>query len=493
MADLDKLADKLKDIIRNTPPDILQETTYTCVANVCVFITTFKAKKGTPGWSSHVVSEETNEPILSRKDQELIETMFTKAPWLLEVLEDEKQQRGGSLPNLKTSDGSLVQKLREGAPLTGDDVSLDAMFQSFLKKTDELDKFWDAFAYENPGFAKKLNSDLIVPIPPIPPYLPVSIRVPVPKKPLAIFLVLFIDSIRLSAALAGQKAVALTLLVFLEEIITGQWRQALLTGAGFLSPSGVAIGIIAKYIVNAWTLMSPDLRSRILMDLFQGSKSLLIGFLLWSVNTLTPLRLKDPIARALKAATDKVGEFEEKVKNLETKASEKLKPLGYRLKFPGLDFSPIQQITMDDLQNLQALARWDKFFCTAEFQALLKPLLQEPITRLAIELIGVPTITEEKYALCKRDEPYPSMAEVVMTSAQPILERDPEAPQSMDLAKAKIQETKEAVESKVQETKEAVEEASPVAKGGNRKKARKTRSLRRKRLNRHTRKFVQKD
>ena len=502
MADLDKLADQLKDIIRNTPPDILHETTYTCIANLCVFVTTFKAKKGEPGWSSKVVSEETDEPILSGKEQELVEIMFKKAPWLLEVLEDEKDtsQSGGgddtAIPDFKTGESSLIQKIQQGAPLTGDDVSLDAMFQSFLKKTEEMDKFWDAFAYENPGFAKKLNSDLIVPIPAIPPYIPVSMRIPVPKKPLAVFLVLLVDSIRLSAALAGQKTIALTLLVFLEEVITGQWRQALLTGAGFFSPSGVAIGIIAKYMVNAWTLMSADLRSRILMDVFQGSKSLLIGFLLWSVNTLTPLRLKEPIARALKQATDKVGEFEDKVKNLETKASEKLKPLGYRLKFPGLDFSPIQQITMDDLQNLQALARWDTFFCTAEFQTLLKPLLQEPITRLAIELLGVPTTTEEKYALCKRGEPYPSMAEAVMSSAEPVIERDPEAgpdlmtqaQEAVDEVKAQAEEVKGDIQAKVEEVKEDI----PVKKGGSRKK-RKTRSLRRKRLNRHTRKFVQKE
>jgi hypothetical protein len=312
------------------------------------------------------------------------------------------------------------------------------------------------------------------------------VNVPVPKKPLAIFLVALIDSIRLSAALAGQQAIGLTILVFLEEILTGQWRQALLTGAGFFSPSGVAIGIIAKYMVNAWTLMSPDLRSRIVMDLFQGSKSLLVGFLLWSVNTLTPLRLKDPIARALKQATDKVGEFEGKVKNLEAKASEKLKPLGYRLKFPGLDFSPIQQITMDDLQNIQALARWDTFFCTAEFQGLLKPLMNEPITRLAIELIGVPTVAEEKYALCKRDEPYPSMAEVVMDSAQPMLERDPDAPPLLP----EMPEMPEAP--KLPEAPKMPEVPIPKV-GGSRKKPRKTRTLRRKRLNRHTRKLVQKD
>jgi hypothetical protein len=487
MADLDKLANQLKDIIRNTPPDILHETMYTCVANLCVFVTTFKAKKGEPGWSSKVVAEDTGEPVLSSKEQEVVEHLFRKAPWLLEVLEDEVQdQKGGAMPNLKTGDGSLVQKLQEGAPLTGEDVSLDAMFQSFLKKTEEVDKFWDAFAYENPGFAKKLNSDLIVTIPRIPPYIPIPVNVPVPKKPLAIFLVALIDSIRLSAALAGQQAIGLTILVFLEEILTGQWRQALLTGAGFFSPSGVAIGIIAKYMVNAWTLMSPDLRSRIVMDLFQGSKSLLVGFLLWSVNTLTPLRLKDPIARALKQATDKVGEFEGKVKNLEAKASEKLKPLGYRLKFPGLDFSPIQQITMDDLQNIQALARWDTFFCTAEFQGLLKPLMNEPITRLAIELIGVPTVAEEKYALCKRDEPYPSMAEVVMDSAQPMLERDPDAPPLLP----EMPEMPEAP--KLPEAPKMPEVPIPKV-GGSRKKPRKTRTLRRKRLNRHTRKLVQKD
>lgn len=438
--------------------------------------------------------------MLNRKDQELLERLVAQAPWLLDVLDDTPEQEqpqpqpqaGGAVPSLGSAKGSLIQTTQALPPLTGDDVSLDLMFQKFLDKTEEIDKFWDEFAYQSPGIAKKLNSDLIVTIPPIPPYLPISTQVPIPKKPLALFLIALIDSIRLSSALAGYPSTALTVLVFVEEIITGQWRQALLTSAGFLSPSGVAFGVLGKYSINAWTLISPDLRSRILLDMFQGSKSLLIGFLVWSANTVVPQKLKEPVARSLKMATDKVGEFEDKVKTLEAQASAKLKPLGYRVQFPGLNFSPIKEITMEDLQNLQALARWDKFFCTAEFQDLVKPLLNEPITRLLIELIGVPTTPQDKFALCKRDEPYQSMGDVLLDAAEPQLVAE-EGP-ALSLPAVDIPA--------VDLPSMSAPQTLPLKKGGSYRKSRKSRKTRKtrksqktlsSRLNGHTSKLVQKD
>ena len=121
-----------------------------------------------------------------------------------------------------------------------------------------------------------------------------QVPVPVPRKPVVMLLVALIDSFRISAALAGYKNSLLTLLVLFQELVTGQWRQMIMTAVGLISPMGVAVGVVGKYIINAWMLINPTLRDELLRDMYKGSKSFLIGFLLWATSNLPPAVVKIP-------------------------------------------------------------------------------------------------------------------------------------------------------------------------------------------------------
>jgi hypothetical protein len=444
--EFDIRANSLKDVIRETPYDVLQQRVYICFANGCLLLSSFMKSKGEKGWSSKLI-DDTGTSMLSSKEQKIIENTFEKAPWLWNMLStigkpdsEEQEQEGGALIPQIAASGSLAEKVPgfSSIELTGDDVSLDKLFQKFLDWTNKMDDFWTNFQ-TGPGAPVKtfMETDQIVTIPigaaPVP--------IPVPRKPVVMLLVALIDAFRISGALAGQKNTLLTLLIFLEELATGQWRQMIMTGIGFLSPTGVAFGVIGKYIINAWMLINPTLRDELLRDVYKGGKSFLIGFLLWAASTLPPNTVKKPVELALQRLRELVSGLDDKVKELEEQGSKALQPIGKQLKFGRIDLDAITKISLEDIQNLQALAQWNLIMCTQEFQEIMSAVSQEPIFRLIIELLGVPTLPEDKLKICG-PEPYPSVAEHVAKAMTPqIIDAEP-AEQKQQGGKGKKQKRK---------------------------------------------------
>jgi hypothetical protein len=421
----------LNDVIRKTPPSELKERVYICMANGCILLTAYKRTKGEKGWSSKL-HDEFGKPMLTTQEQETVESSFAKAPWILDMLESspdlekpaQKVQKGGfamKVPSLKIP-GSQFLEDSSGFTLTGQDVSMDALFDKFLKKSEEMDQFWGRFAYESPGFIKMINKD-------IPIYKDIKIN----GQPIASLLVLILDSIRLSYGLAGQKTQVLTTLVLLEEVLTGQWRQMLLTAVGFLSPTGMAVGVLFKYLVNAWTLINPDLRTQIVKDSYKGTKSVLIGFLLWAFSAFSPSFIREKVEAIFARVREKVEGFEQKIKSLEESGSAKLASQGKQVRIRGVDLTQFKTLSMVDIQNLQALATWDVFVCSSEFQEIVAPLEASPIFRLILELMNIPTTPADKYAACG-DAPYKSISDEVSESLKPTIEDTPEAVKAAEVA-----------------------------------------------------------
>lgn len=496
MEELNEKASSLKDMLRRLPAEQLQERVYVCVANGCILLTAYKKKKGAKGWSGSFVNE-VGDPILSSKQQEAIEHAFATAPWLREIFEQETEseviQEGGSLPTL-TSDGKVGVEDTESYLPNPKDLSLDLMLEAFLKKTQQVDDFWSEFRKKDRyGIQKFLNTDRIVTIPKIekPPFPAIGpFDVPVNVKPIVQLLSTFIDSIRLSAGLTGNSSTALTILLLLEELLTGQWRQALLTALGFLSPSGMAVGVIFKYLVNAWVLLNPDVRNELFKAHLRGAKSLAIGFLLWLATILPPNVILQPVEAVFANLRQKIEGFEEKVQKLENEGSKPLAPMKKRLKLSGIQFDTLKKISIHDIQNLQALATWDVLLCSAEFQDILTPIKAEPILRLVVELFNIPTTDDDTYKHCG-PAPYKPIAEKVANSLKGQVVDDPDAPQTvvevpknpLEAFEALPEEAQEAIlkeklEKKEQEKpaqqekseEEPLNQPQPEQKGGRRRK-----------------------
>jgi hypothetical protein len=165
---------------------------------------------------------------------------------------------------------------------------------------------------------------------------------------------MLLDSFRLSRALIGEKDVSLTLIVLFEELLTGQWRQMILTAAGLLSPSGVAMSVMGKYIVNTWSLIDGNVRTDIVKSLFKGGKSLFIGFMLWCITTLPPQSYKD----------------------------------SYKKK-------------IDEFKDIQQKAQNPAFVCTPAVGEIIKSIEDDPFFRLLMEMLNVPVVKEDRLKACK--------------------------------------------------------------------------------------------
>lgn len=428
--DIQQKADELLSLARADPNACLSNIII-CMYNSCTFLTAFIQDKGEEGWSARVV-DDNGDPLLEEADQQKIEETFANAPWLADILMNPGtampkrkrrgfSQKGGApkLPKLAVT-GTTVKGISAlGFGITGADVSLDKMFQKLLDSTSQADELFTKISMESPGFLKLIYDHPGIPMPGFP-----AIMIPLP--PLVLLAVKVIDSIRLSTALAGEKNTALTVLILLEELLTGQWRQMLLTSLGFISPTGVAAGVILKYIVNAWVLINPELRDDIARDMYKATKSLLIGFLLWAGTTLPPTAVKIPMKLVLKQFTDLVANAEEKIHQLEETASRPLKPIGKKLQFTGVDLDKFKSLTIEDIQNLQSFAQWDLLVCTQEFQDILKSIEQNPILRLLVELLNVPTLPEDTYKICHTDK-FISLEERIEEAFTPIIVDDPTA------------------------------------------------------------------
>ena len=431
MDTLEKRIHNLKEVIRKTPSEVLQDRVYTGVANFCILLTSYKHEKGAKGWCSKLLDSKTNKPMLNSHDQEVIEETFAKAPWLLELLNEDLNSKesdndskpsklskfpqvGGSgswMPYLKTAGSGFIKSLTSG-PVNELDISLDTMLDGFIKKTAQIDSFFEKVAYESPGFVKVLDQHQ--------DFNYMGHRIPI--KPIIKLLMIILDSIRLSASLMGLKSSRavkiLNIIVFLEELISGEWRQMLLTSVGFFTPSGIAISIIAKYIVNAWMLINPELRTQLFKDMLKGGKSALLGFLLWAGTSLSPDYMRASIEKSLEQMRAEFSTIDDKIKEIQEEGSRALGPMGKKMDFRGVDLSYLRRISFQDIQNLQSLAQWDLIICSSEFQDIKKRLIKSPVFRLIIELLNIPTLDDDTYKMCG-PMPYRPIKKAVEYSLRP--------------------------------------------------------------------------
>ena len=387
-------AARVLDTLRGAEPSQL----YVSLANLASLITSYIRSEGNPGWSAALV-DEAGSPMLSTKERQQIEDIVAAAPWVRDLLLKE-----GAVP--KQTGGTIFEKAQQ-IPLTGEDVSLDKMFQLLLKKTADMDEYWKK-STEDSEYVKKIY-DTDIPLGPLPPGAvvggPTDIRPVFKSKTFVVLLVAVIDSIRISLAMSPYNTdfnrQALTLLVLIEEMITGQWRQMILTGLGFISPSGVAAGVFFKYMVNAWMLLNPGLRTQIATDLFRSGKSLLIGGVLWAATTLPPATIQEQTKEQLAKLKDFIEKNRANIDKVLTGSQTVLK------RKVRTDIDSLAAVTLDDIQALQELARIQPLVCSQEFREIVKEGDADPFIRLLFELIGVPVVDKDVMEVCGASPPAP--------------------------------------------------------------------------------------
>ena len=444
--DLGAKAEAVKTLFRQAG---VQEKLYTCVANVASLLTSYIRQKGKTGWSGALV-DSNGEPMLSSEEQERIESTIASAPWIGELLLKDGMHGGGTL--FEPSEAS------KAFTLTGDDISLDRTFHAFIKKTKEIDDYWDRFGRES-GFIKKIyEREIPLRVGQGPPLI-------LKSKSLVVLLMALVDSLRVSLALSPMDTklnrTLLTLLVGMEELATGQWRQFILTSLGFISPSGVAAGVVLKYLVNAWVLLNPELRSEIVLLGYKASKSLVIGAFLWAATVLPPVFIQEQTEEGLKQLRELVAPLQEQIDTVKESANKVLEPQGLQVSVKGVGAEGLANITVDDIQVLQTLAQNPALVCSKEACAIIERVGKDPLFRLVLELCGVPTTKEDRFEVCGEDACSKSVSELATESLTPTVIGSPA--QGLGQLQGAVQGAQGAVQSVAQGAQGAVQSVAQSA------------------------------
>lgn len=356
---------------------------------------------GKAGWSKPLVNAK-GKPYFSSQQRDLLEDAFEMyGPMFAEIFEEGGMVGGGaSMDNLQQ--GATSQFVKLTPAINPEDVSIDKLYHTITTRMDDYDQQWKSIA-NSLGIVRAVEAQdykgtLVIPmVPPIPvPYYILG-------KTIFPFVTLILDSIRL---LLGNPAldissirISLSILLAIIDLLRGDWQTALLTSLGIFSTGGVIIGILGKLIRNAWLFIAPDLQRQLRDDIYRSSKSMVIGFLLWSFSIFSPDVIRFAVNQSFEKMKGIVERFNQKVTNVEGQVQQVATQAGVKVTFPRIPLTLIP--SMDDIQNLQTIARVPEVYCSPEVQAILQPVLLVPPLRLVLELLNIPTIPEMVKDQCK--------------------------------------------------------------------------------------------
>jgi hypothetical protein len=369
MASAEDRIKQLQEDIRGTDESALKERVYVCVANGCILLTAYLNSKGQKGWSSRLV-DNNGQSILNGNEQKALESILEKAPWVLDFFKGEpKVQKGGAMNDV--------------------DISLDKGLDQFIQLTEETDNYWKNVEKNSFGNIKTfMNTDQIIPTP----------IGPVPIKPRLIskLLITLLDFLRLSSARAGNSNIPLTLIVFLEELVTGQWRQMILTAASlFITPSGVATSIMIKYVIIAWLNIGGNERTRLVKDISKGAKSFIRNFLIWCFAVLTPGPIKSSMFGMQMPQMPQIPQIPQvQIPHAMHPQIPQPPPLPPRRQVGGSN-----EITYEVIQEKLKILDNPALLCSPGGKGLVEEVTSDPILGLVAELFDIPS-TETLERVC---------------------------------------------------------------------------------------------
>lgn len=382
---------------------------------------------GKAGWSTSLIDPK-GKPYFTKQQRDLLEDAFnTYGPLFTEVFEEAVLLGGGaSMENLQQGATSEFVKLTSA--VNPEDISIDKLYTTITTKMDQYDQQWKSIA-DSLGIVRAVEQQdyrgtIIIPMaPPIPvPYYILG-------KTIFPFLTTVLDMLRL--ALGNPIFDIFTVRIFLSmvlailDLLRGDWQTAFLTSLGIFSSSGVIIGILGKIIRNAWLFIAPDLQKQLRDDIYKSSKSMVIGFLLWCFSIFSPDAIRFAVNQSFEKMKEIVDKFNQKVTNVEGQVQKVAEQAGVKVTFPRVPLTILP--SMDDIQNLQTIARVPEVYCSPEVQAILQPVLLVPPLRLVLELLNIPTVPEMVKEQCKGVDTT-SLAKAVSEKVTPDVELIPGGP-----------------------------------------------------------------
>jgi hypothetical protein len=424
---------------------------------------------GKKGWSSGLVDSK-GKKLFTRQQQQLLEEAFNVyGPMFEEVFEEGVMVGGASMSDV--SQGPTSSLVQAPPAINPEDVSIDKLYQYVTTRVDEYDEQWRSIA-DSLGVVKAIESQDYKGVAIIPMAPPITVPYYIFGKTIFPFLVTILDMIRLALGNPyfdiSILRVLLSIVLAIIDLLRGDWQTALLSSLGILSPGGVILGITGKFVRNAWLFIAPDIQRQLRDDIYRSSKSMFIGFLLWAFSIFSPDAIRLAVNQSFEKIKEIVEKFNQKSAEVEAQVQKTAAASGVKVTFPKIPLTIIP--SMDDIQNLQIIARVPEVYCSPEIQQILQPILLVPPLRLVIELLNIPTVPEMVKEQCKGVDTS-SLSKAIVDKATPDVEIIPGS--ALDKATKAVDEAKKTVNNVGAKVNEAKKTVNAITKGG------KTRRLKR--------------
>lgn len=392
------LQDAYDEMLKNQ--NQLPDRLYSALEGFSSVLLAWKESGGKPGWSQRLVGLDGKHLFTKEQGKQLEKAIHTIEPELDDFFSKETQQRGGaedseeaSLDDLRPS--SMFQKMKDQSSFETN-VSLDSMYYGLQEKIKAYDEQWKEIS-DNLGIVKGIESrDVMgfIPLPtPIPYVIPGKAVLPIVSAMLDMLRILFTNVFDVATA-----RIVLSLSLTFLDLLRGDWQNALLSLLGAVSKRGVLLGFFGKLVHNAWYLIAPDIRRQLSDSVYRSGKSVIVGFFLWGFTTFSPQFILQTVQRSLDQVRDVITDFNNKSAAAEDKVKSTAAQVGVDVEFPKVPLSMVP--SLDDVQNLQVLARTPEIYCSKEVQDILRPLFLIPPLRLALELLNIPTVSSQIDAQC---------------------------------------------------------------------------------------------
>ena len=326
-----------------------------------------------------------------------------------------KSQTGGSRTTVRNGIRALIggtdpatfrptvtpQLVSSKIPISPESISIDLAYKNTKQAIHDLDaKSREIASIVGPvAFIHNMKED--PGIGPIPPYLPV--KVTIPKNSILPITTYAIEALRLLVTVGPLQSDFLRNILSISQAIldisSGEWKNGLLSILGTFGKYPLLVGIFGRLFRQVWNFVSPDLQNELEDNVFEATKSMFAGFWLTMITTFAPhgvLEMIDNILSKLKPITENLNKSLERA---ELAAQTTADRLGLIVKFPRIDMNEIP--SSDDLQNLLTIIRRKEVQCNPSVRSIVAPLFTQPIMKLMLELLNIPSSDEALAESCK--------------------------------------------------------------------------------------------
>ena len=285
--------------------------------------------------------------------------------------------------------------------LTPESISIDLAYKNTKQAMHALDaKAREIASIVGPvAFIHEMKED--PGIGPIPPYLPVKITIP--KNSILPTITYMIEGLRLLVTTGPLESdflrKLLSVIQSILDITSGNWKNGLLSLLGLFGKYPLLIGVFGRLFRQVWNFVSPDLQNELEDNVFEATKSVFAGFWLTMITTFAPQKFLEMIDNILGKMKPIAENLNKSLENAELAAARTADKLGLVVKFPRIDMNDIP--SADDLQNLLTILRRKEVQCEPSVRSIVSPLYEQPIMKLMLELLNIPSSDEALAESCK--------------------------------------------------------------------------------------------